>query len=172
MPRRLLKKLLPSPHFLQNHRVLRLFGDRLLDPQLWAVHRRAVTGAFGWALAIAFIPLPVHSLVAGIVALTWRLNLPMVYGAVWLVNNPLTMVPLYYLAYRVGTLMLRAPVHHFAFHLSFQWLEYGLGPIWRPFLLGCLVCSVVAGLAGWIGLELVWRWQVRRRYRTRHCAVL
>ena len=136
MPRRLLKKILPSPQFLENHRMVRVFGDRLLDPRLWAVHRRAVAGALGWALAISFIPLPVHSLVAGLVALTWRLNVPTIYATIWLVNNPLTMVPLYYLAYRVGTLLLGTPAHPFAFQLSFKWLQYGLGPVWRPFLLG------------------------------------
>ena len=171
MPRRLLKKILPSPQFLENHRMVRVFGDRLLDPRLWAVHRRAVAGALGWALAIAFIPLPVHSLVAGLVALTWRLNVPTIYATIWLVNNPLTMVPLYYLAYRVGTLLLGTPAHPFAFQLSFKWLQYGLGPVWRPFLVGCLTCSIVAGLIGWVGLRLLWRWQVRRRYRSRHCAL-
>jgi uncharacterized protein (DUF2062 family) len=170
MPRRLLKKILPSQKFLEKHRVLRVFGDRLMEPRLWAVHRRAVAGALGWALAISFIPLPVHSLVAGLVALTWRLNVPTIYATIWLVNNPLTMVPLYYFAYRVGTLLLGAPKHPFSFHLSFKWLQYGLGPVWRPFLLGCLTCSVVAGLIGWVGLRLLWRWQVKRRYRSRHYA--
>ncbi len=172
MPRRMLKRILPSPRHLERYRVLRVFGDRLMDPRLWAVHRRAVTSAFGAGLAICFIPLPVHTLVAGIVALTWRLNVPAIYGTIFLVNNPLTMVPIYYLAYRVGALLLRAPPRHFAFHLSFQWLQYGLGPLWRPFLLGCLVCAVVAGIAGWAGLELAWRWQVRRRYRARRWAAL
>ena len=172
MLRRVLKRILPKPRHLERHRVLRVFGDRLMDPRLWAVHRRAVTGAFGTGLAICFIPLPVHTLVAGLSALTWRLNLPTIFGTIFLVNNPLTLVPIYYLAYRVGALLLRMPVHHFHFQLSWHWLQYGLGPLWEPFLLGCLVCSVLAGLAGWCGLELLWRWQVRRRYRTRHWAPL
>ena len=172
VPRRFLKKILPKPHHIQGHKLLRVFGDRLMDPRLWAVHRRAVTGAFGVGLAICFIPLPVHTLVAGLIALTWRLNVPAIYGTIFLVNNPLTMVPIYYLAYRVGALLLGTPPQHFAFHLSLQWLQYGLGPLWQPFLLGCLVCSLVAGLAGWCVLEFVWRWEVRRRYRTRHLEAL
>ena len=172
MPRRFLKKILPKPHHIQGHKLLRVFGDRLMDPRLWAVHRRAVTGAFGVGLAICFIPLPVHTLVAGLIALTWRLNVPAIYGTIFLINNPLTMVPIYYLAYRVGALLLGTPPQHFAFHLSWQWLQYGLGPLWQPFLVGCLVCSMVAGLAGWCVLEFVWRWEVRRRYRTRHLEAL
>ena len=99
MPRRLLKKLCPAPSALQQRWFLRLFGDRIADPRLWALHRRAVTCAFGAGLAICFIPLPVHMLVAGVIAVAWRLNIPAIYGTILLVN-PLTAVPVYYLAYR------------------------------------------------------------------------
>jgi uncharacterized protein len=40
--------------------------------------------------------------------------------------------------------------------------------VWKPFLLGCAVSAVVTGLLGWLVLELVWRWHVTSRYRTRH----
>jgi uncharacterized protein (DUF2062 family) len=77
-------------------------------------------------------------------------------------------VPVFYSAYRVGAAALQEPVQDFQFHLSFSWLQYGLGPVWRPFLLGCLICSIVVGLTGRIALDLFWRWQVRRqRYRNR-----
>ena len=169
MPRRVLKRLLPSPSKLQGHWFLRHFGERLLDPRLWALHRRSVTGAFGVGIAICFIPLPVHFFVAVLIALTWRLNMPAIYGTTLLVN-PFTMVPIYYLAYRVGALLLGVPPHGFSFHLSWDWLEHGLGPMWRPFLVGCMVCAVVLGFLGWGCLELIWRWQVTSRYRTRHVA--
>ena len=80
MPRRLLKKICPSPGSLQKHWYLRPFGDRIADPRLWTLHRRAVTSAFGVGLAICFIPLPVHLLVAGIIAIALRINLPAIYG--------------------------------------------------------------------------------------------
>ncbi len=78
------------------------------------------------------------------------------------------MVPVYYVAYRVGAALLHLPRQHFGFHPTWDWLQHGLGPVWQPFLIGCLVCAVVCGLAGWLALELVWRWQVTSRYRTRH----
>ena len=141
----------------------------MLDPRLWALYRRGITGAFGVGIAICFIPLPVHLVVAILVGLAWRLNLPAIYGTTLLVN-PLTMVPIYYVAYRVGAVLLRVAPERFSFSLSWDWLEHGLGPMWRPFLLGCLVCAVVLGLLGWACLELIWRWHVTSRYRTRHLA--
>ena len=52
MPRELLKRIVPAPHSLQDRWFVRLFGDRISDPQLWTLHRRGVTAAFGLGLAI------------------------------------------------------------------------------------------------------------------------
>ena len=93
------------PSQLQGHWLLRHFGERLLDPRLWALHRRAITGAFGVGIAICFIPLPVHLVVAVLIAIAWRLDVPAIYGTTLLVN-PITVVPMYYLAYRVGAALL------------------------------------------------------------------
>ena len=167
MPRRVLKKLLPSPRHLESHWLLRHFGEQLLDPRLWALHRRGITAAFGVGIAICFIPLPVHSVLAILIAMVWRLNVPAIYGTTLLVN-PVTMVPIYYMAYRVGAALLGIAPDRFSFSLSWDWLEKGLGPMWQPFLVGCLACSLVLGVLGWACLELVWRWRVTSRYRARH----
>jgi uncharacterized protein len=170
MPRRLLKKIMPSPCTLQNHWFLRMLGgDRIADPRLWLPHRRAVTGAFGAGLAICFIPLPVHMVMAGLLAVALRLNIPVIYGTI-LIVNPVTAVPVYYLAYRVGAALMRIDPQGFSFQASWDWVENGLGPMCGPFLIGCLVCGVAGGLIGWLGLELLWRWRVTNRYRTRHLA--
>ena len=167
MPRQIVKQLSQWATTRQQRWYLRVFGERITDPLLWTLNRHSITAAFGAGIAIAFIPLPVHMIVAVLAALYWRFNLPVVLASTWVVN-PFTMVPFYYGAYRLGTLLLRGTPHHFAFHLSWRWLEHGLGPLWKPFLLGCLVSAVVFGLLGrWI-LELVWRSAVRRKYRLRH----
>ena len=169
MPRRLLKRIVPAPHALRDRWFLRLFGERIADPQLWALHRRAVTAAFGAGLAISFVPLPVHFVLAVCVAIIWRINLPVTYGTTFIVN-PFTAVPIYYAAYRVGAALLHTPRQHFKFHPTWQWLSHGLAPVWEPFVTGCIACAVVCGLLGWLGLEMVWRWQVTHRYRARHAA--
>ena len=169
MPRRLLKKITPQPHTLQNRWFVRLFGSRIAHPGLWAPKRRSVTGAFAAGLAICFVPLPIHLPLAALVAIVWRLNLPTIIATVFAVN-PLTVVPIYYTAYRVGAALLRVNPQRFRFHLNFDWLQYGLGPIWKPFLLGCLVCAMLAASLGWIAFELLWRARVRYKYRNRKAA--
>jgi uncharacterized protein len=170
MPRKLLKKLTPHARSLQGRWYLRSFGKHFTDPRLWSLQRRGVTPAFGAGLAICFLPLPIHLPLALLVAVVWRLNVPAIVATTWLVN-PFTMVPAYYVAYRVGADITGRTPHPFGFRLSWDWLAHGLGPMWEPFLVGCLACAMITGVLGWLALELLWRWRVlNKRYRVRRTA--
>jgi uncharacterized protein (DUF2062 family) len=171
MPRRLLKRLVPAQSALRGRWFLRPFGERLNDPRLWTLQRRGVTPAFGAGLAICFVPAPVHTLLAGSIAIVWRLNIPVILGTTFLLN-PFTAVPVYYAAYRVGAWLMHLPRQHFRFVPTLSWFRHGLVPVWKPFLLGCAVCAVVVGLLGWLLTEAVWRWRVHARYRRRRSALL
>ena len=173
MPRRWLSRVFPSSHSLMERWPLRVFHGRLAEPKLWTLTRRGVCAGVGAGLSICFVPLPVHTLLAVLVGLTWRINIPAIF-ATTLLMNPLTMVPMFYAAYRVGALVVGVPVgHHFGFRLDWDWLQHGLGPVWKPFLVGCLTCSVTLGISGWLGLGFLWRWHVlhqrRRGMRARTC---
>lgn len=166
MPRSFLKKITPHPRKLQSQWFLRIFGSRVTHPGLWSLQRRAVTGAFAAGLAISFVPLPIHLFLGALAAIVWRLNIPTIALTLFIVN-PITAVPIYYAAYRVGAAVLDVPVGRFAFSLSFDWLQNGLGPLWKPFLVGCLICATLTAIAGWVTLESLWRWRVRYKYRHR-----
>jgi uncharacterized protein len=170
MPRRLLKRIIPAPSTLRERWFLRHFGDRLNDPRLWTLQRRGVTPAFGVGLAICFVPVPVHTLLAGAIGVLWRLNIPVILGTTFLLN-PFTAVPVYYAAYRVGAALMHLPRQHFRFVPTLSWFRHGLMPVWQPFLLGCTVCALAVGVLGWAVLELLWRSRVRSRYRRRLAAL-
>lgn len=166
MLKRILRKYAPDPRKLENQWLFRIFGLCAQDVQLWSTSRRAITRAAGLGIAICFLPLPVHTLLALIAALVWRLNLAVLLAAIYVVN-PLTMVPIYYGAYRVGALLVGEPATGFAFELSWHWVQHGLGPIWKPFLVGCLVCSLTLGYGTWAALEFALRRNTRRKLQAR-----
>jgi uncharacterized protein (DUF2062 family) len=166
MPRRLLRKLAPHPDTLRDRWYFRMFGRHLTDSRLWSMNRRAITAGFGAGIAICFLPLPIHIPLAILIAIVWRLNVPVILGTVLLVN-PLTVVPIYYAAYRIGVAVLGSHPGRFRFQLDWEWLQYGLGPVWKPFLLGCAVCALVLGVGSYFALEFLWRWSTMRRLRAR-----
>ena len=106
MPRQLFVKFRPVAEKLRGSWYFRALGPRVTDPRLWGVNRRAITTAFGAAIAICFIPLPAHLIIGLVAAMIWHLNVPTVVGTL-LVFNPFTAVPVYFFAYRVGALLLQ-----------------------------------------------------------------
>ena len=169
MPRPLFVKFRPFAQKLRNTRLFRLLGPKLTDPRLWSLNRRAITFAFGTGVGLSFIPLPIHLPAGLIAAMIWHLNVPTLVVTSTLVN-PFTAVPLYFFAYRVGVLLLGTEPGSFGFELSWSWLQNGLGAIWKPFLLGCLVCGVVGGYGAYRLLELVWRVSTLNRKSARRMA--
>jgi uncharacterized protein (DUF2062 family) len=39
--------------------------------------------------------------------------------------------------------------------------------MWKPFLVGCGITGAVTGLLGYVLLDILWRYSVRKRYRER-----
>lgn len=169
MPRPLFVKFRPFAQKLRGSRLFRLLGPKITDPRLWSMNRRAITMAFGTGIAIAFIPLPIHLPAGLIAAMIWHLNVPTLVVTSAVVN-PVTALPVYYFAYRVGALLLGQPTGTFGFELSWSWLQNGLGATWKPFLLGCLVCSVIGGYGAYRLLEVVWRISTINRKSARRMA--
>lgn len=166
MPRRFFKRLSRRRHAWQSQWFLRPFRRILENPAYWSLNRRNVTRAFALGLAVSFVPLPVHVVLAALLALAFGLNLPTAVAAVFF-TNPLTVVPLFFLAYWIGAQLLGEPLVPFQFELSWDWLTTGLLPIWKPFLLGCLVLGLLTGLTGYVLLSSIWHLSLVIRYRRR-----
>ncbi len=166
MPRRYIRRLLPNHEQIRSHQHLRLFGQLLHDPNLWHFNRRSVAGAFSVGLFFAFVPLPFQMVYAAAAAILLRVNLPISVALVWL-TNPLTIPPMFYAAYKLGTVLLGARATHFEFQLSVHWLMSELGDIWAPLLLGCFIVGVASAALGNFLIRMLWRYIVLRDWRAR-----
>lgn len=161
-----LTKYLPSRESIRTQRALAPVRHLLVHPELWQLHRRSVGGAFFIGLFCAFMPVPSQMVLAALCALAVRCNLPIAVSLVW-ITNPLTIGPMFYFAYRLGAWVLDVEISTGPFELSWQWFGSQFATIWRPVLVGCLVCGCGAGLTGAVASRLLWRFHVIRRWRQR-----
>lgn len=166
MPRKFLKRYMPDHEALKRQWYLRPFQALLHDPALLYPNRRTASRALAIGLFFGFIPFPFQMASAALLALWWRVNLPIAVGGVW-VTNPVTMGPIFYGEYKLGAWLLGIPAGDWSFELSWRWLTEEAVRIWKPMLLGTGICSVFFAIAGYYILNSLWMLSVTRRYRER-----
>ncbi|WML91213.1 DUF2062 domain-containing protein [Thiothrix lacustris] len=166
MPRKLLRKLFPNPEKLKEHKHLQFLGDSLHLPCLWNLNRHNVAAAFAIGLFAMWIPVPFQSVIAALLAVFFRANLPLAVVLVF-VTNPVTMPPMLYGAYLLGAAIVGHPSAGFNFTPSLDWLMNGLILIWKPFLLGISLMAVFSSVAGYYGIHLLWRLHLLKRIKAR-----
>ena len=165
-----IKKYLPTPETIRRQSSLGPLRHLLLEPALWRLHRRSVGGAAFIGLFCAFLPLPgLQMLLAGLLAVPARCNVPIALGLTW-ITNPVTLVPAFVLAYKLGAWLLGLEVDDEPFALSWAWLGERFAQVWWPLLFGSVLCGCASGLAGFVAARQLWRLHLFRRLRERRQA--
>jgi uncharacterized protein (DUF2062 family) len=159
MPRRFFRKFAFKRHEIAEKWFMTPFRHMLHDHRLWGVRRKTVVPAFSLGLAVAFLPFPGHFLVAVLAALALRVNIPVAAFST-LVVNPLTVGPLFYLAYELGNTLLGIETGPFYFEFSLDWVQNVFTTVWLPLSLGCVLLGSAAAVIGFIGLDALWRYSV------------
>jgi uncharacterized protein (DUF2062 family) len=171
MPKKFFRRYLPSHSDLKEQTSLRLaLGTLLHDPNVWYLNRRSVSGGFAVGLFFCWIPLPMQMVLAGVSALVLRVNLPLSVVLVW-ISNPLTWGPMFWFAWKVGSVLLGIEHVPMTFAPTFEWFTTGIARIWLPLTVGSLLLGALSALLGYLLCRLAWRIHVtrhllRRRSRT------
>jgi hypothetical protein len=180
MLRKLFRKYLPDHQHVRKNRFVAVFGAALQHHNLWHLHRRSVAGGMAVGLFCGLVPGPFQMLTAALLSVILRVNLPVAVMATWY-TNPITIVPLYYLAYKLGNMVtgstpndtLAAQVDLRFDNIS-QWVPMlvdWMRAMGEPFLLGLLLLALILAVAGYLGVLGAWRlytvlaWRKRRRDR-------
>src|SRR5918992_6178192 len=168
MPRKLFRKFLPSHDSIKQNRYIARLGPWLQHHNLWHLHRRSVAGGVAAGLFAGLIPgsNPVQFLAAALIAIGFKVNLPIAV-AVTLYSNPLTIVPLYYCAFKLGELVLwrggnELPDMALALEgKGFrEWLPAALewlGSAGKSLLVGLPLLAIVLAVAGYFLVDWAWR---------------
>ncbi len=180
MPRKFFRKFLPSHESIRANRHVARLGPWLQHHNLWHLHRRSVAGGVAAGLFAGLIPgsNPVQFTAAALLAIAGRVNLPIAV-MVTLYSNPLTIVPLYYVAFKLGQLALlqsEGALPPLAFGLEGkgfgEWLPtalHWLGTVGKPLAIGLPLLALALALVGYFAVDWTWRlyvrcaWQRRRR---------
>ncbi|TVQ69263.1 MAG: DUF2062 domain-containing protein [Oceanospirillales bacterium] len=163
MPRKILKKYMPDPNWVRNHPQLRWLGEHIRNPGLWHLSHRSVSLAFLVGIFFAFMPMPFQMVPAAIAAVLIGSNLPLSVGLVW-ISNPITMPALLYFSYRVGQILLGTGNFSQPMVWNLDSLYDNFQQIWRPLILGSVVCGITFGMAGFLSVRVFWTIHVRRTW--------
>jgi len=174
--RKLFHRFLPSHETVKSQQWLKPFGGWLHHHNLWHLHRRSVAGGVAIGLFCGLIPGPLQMISAALMAIVFRVNLP-VAAFTTLYTNPFTILPLYVLAYEVGAWvtgvhngMAKAPLSFPELHWN-DWtstLLALLASLGKPLLIGLPLLGVILAIAGYFVVRVAWRVGVVLRWRARH----
>ena len=164
MSRKFFRKYLPDPDTVLGKRWAAPFRPWLGHPNLWHLNRRSVPGAVAIGLFCGLVPGPVQMLSALILAIPLRCNVPVAL-VMTLYTNPLTIVPLYLVAYAYGRAILGytgpdAPITPYEWDWSLAAFWQWMASLGKPLGVGLLALAVTLAVLGYFVTELAWRAQV------------
>jgi uncharacterized protein (DUF2062 family) len=157
-----------------------LVRKKLVEPILRA-QGSPLSIARGAALGMWFTLTPtvgIQMFLVTVIGIPWKANIPIAIALVWL-SNPLTIVPMYYAFYWLGTLLMGMPTRSYR-ELATVFLDLVRRvdqPDWSlidglkllgeevvtPMILGSIVIATVLAVPTYhVALRLAWRRQARR----------
>ncbi|OYV31301.1 MAG: hypothetical protein B7Z79_03135 [Thiomonas sp. 20-64-9] len=176
MARRWAKLLVRKFEAMQHNRWLRPFTQHITHPSLWSLSRRSVALAVAAGMIGGLIPGPFQMLTAGALAMLLRCNFPIAL-VVTLYSNPITIVPLYLLAYKLGILVSPAQtVQPLSAPPGFDWLHLWDSTValaqwaWNlgtPLFVGVPLLALILALLGYAITRLGWSLHLRLEWRAR-----
>jgi uncharacterized protein (DUF2062 family) len=118
------------------------------QPYLWSTKETPLARATALGLFVGMLPLPGHMIMAGLLAIFFRANLPVAVLMVW-ASNPITLAPITFLEYKIGVTILHSPNYKFSFEPTWYWVTHHFIHLWKPLALGTLIFATLMALLGY-----------------------
>lgn len=158
---RWLRNHLPDKKTTDHYPSLGRLRTYLRHPNLWYINRFSISRGVAIGLFVAFIPLPMQMLIAGILAILFRANVPIAIVITWL-NNPFTFVPINYFIYRVGAFVLGKNVEKLNTHIDFWKINLEssftawISQFSKVYFVGLSITAIGAAVMGYCIVLVVW----------------
>ena len=130
-----------------------------IPPEFLAANRKMISRGVLLGLLIAFIPMPMQMAAVLLFMPFFRFNVPVALAMCW-ITNPLTMPPMYYLEYHLGSFLLG--IHPQPVELTLDWFSNNLDEIFIPLYFGAVILSLLGGGLGYWAVNHFWKSSVER----------
>jgi uncharacterized protein (DUF2062 family) len=154
-----LKKYSPK----RENKNLGWLNKHLTDPELWKWNKKSIAKAFAIGLFCAFLPVPIHMLLASILAVAFSANIMLSLLIVW-VNNPITIVPIIYFTYKLGASIIGVEIDP-EFEFSFGYLMANFWSATLALWIGGLITSIVASTLGYFSIISIYKYRALKRIK-------
>ena len=138
-------------------------NKHLTDPELWKWNKKTIAKAFAIGLFCAFLPIPIHTILVAILSVLLSANILLSILVVW-VNNPITMLPIYYFTYKLGASIIGIEIDP-EFEFSFGYLMDNLGSATLAMWIGGLITSIVASTLGYFSIISIYKYKALKRIK-------
>lgn len=148
------------------------FAPLFDKPYFWTLNRRQAAVSVAVGMFCGLMPGPTQMLSALIIAYFLRTNLPVAVFST-LYTNPLTYMPLYYAAYKIGSLILgiqaadKLEFPDWSDNQFFSELGAWLLGTGKPLLVGVPVLGIALAVAGYFAVLFGWKLRTQYHWRKR-----
>lgn len=166
MPKKLIHHLLPNISRALEQTSLDWVKAIAKDPNLLHINRQSVSLGVAIGVFCAFLPLPGQTLIAIFLCYQLRANLALGVLLIW-ISNPVTIPPMFYLTYQLGSYLLGTEAMTLTVQISWQWFKSLGADILLPLFLGSLLCGIFFALCSYFTILFIWRWNVIKNWEQR-----
>ncbi len=164
LPRKRLKKILPTHQKIQEQKFLKIFGNLLYKKGLWSLSRRKVILGVFIGIFVACLPMPFQMVLATLLAIVFNANLPISFLLIF-ISNPLTMPPLFYFEYQLGKLIFQPSS---AIEFSFDSMYENFDQIALCLWTGAFALGVFSAFISMYSVNILWIRSVRKSRKNKN----
>ncbi|RXJ69282.1 flagellar biosynthesis protein FlhF [Halarcobacter ebronensis] len=162
LPKKKLKKFLPTHEKIKEQKLLKIFGNFLHKREIWSLSRKKVLGGVFIGIFVACLPMPLQMVLASLLAIIFNVNLPISFALIF-ITNPLTMPPLFFFEYQIGKWILQ-PENPVEF--NFDSMYDNFDDIALCLYLGSIILGLILAFVSRFIVNFLWIRTVRKDRKT------
>jgi uncharacterized protein (DUF2062 family) len=85
---------------------------------------------------------------------------------IW-ISNPVTIPPMFYLTYQLGSSILDTQAAQFSAQMDWEWFKSLGADVLKPLFLGSLICGSILSIVSYFAVFQLWRWKVLKNWQDR-----